>query len=258
MTTPTFAPGDPCWADLMTDDVEAAQKFYGELLGWTFESGDEETYGGYVTASKNGRQVAGLMAKQPDQQDMPSTWGIYLKSDDAEATAAAITAAGGQVVVPPMTVPEMGVMAIAEDPSGAFVGVWEPLSHGGYSLINEPGAVGWHELASRNYDAAVDFYRQAFGWDISVMEDTEDFRYSTLGEGDQARAGLFDAAKFLPEGVPSHWLIYLVVDNADEAARKVTELGGRVLEEPRDDPHGRHARVTDPSGAVFMLHQSLV
>ncbi|MDP5226672.1 VOC family protein [Arthrobacter sp. YJM1] len=257
MPTPSFVPGDPCWADLMTDDVEGAKKFYGELLGWTFEGSDEELYGGYVTASKDGKQVAGIMAKMPDQAEMPNTWSIYLRSTDAEATAAAVADAGGQVFVPPMTVPEMGVMAMASDPSGAVVGIWEPLGHAGYQLVNETGSVGWHELNSRGYEAAVEFYRKAFGWETSTMADTPEFRYTTLGEGEAARAGIFDANTFLPEGVPSHWQIFLVVDNADEAVKKIAELGGQVIAEPWDDPHGRHARVTDAQGAPFMLHQSL-
>ena len=54
--------GAPCWLDLMTSDVDRAKDFYGKLLGWEFEQGDEEKYGGYVTATKNGELVAGIMA----------------------------------------------------------------------------------------------------------------------------------------------------------------------------------------------------
>src|SRR5215831_12429600 len=31
-------PGKFVWADLVTDDVLKARKFYGELFGWTFQS----------------------------------------------------------------------------------------------------------------------------------------------------------------------------------------------------------------------------
>lgn len=50
MPKPTIAPGDPCWIDLSTSDVQASQDFYSSLFGWTYETGDEATYGGYVMA----------------------------------------------------------------------------------------------------------------------------------------------------------------------------------------------------------------
>lgn len=66
------------------------------------------------------------MQKQEDQATMPDTWSTYLRSDDAAATAASVTANGGQVYVEPMDVPEQGHMALFGDATGAAVGVWQP------------------------------------------------------------------------------------------------------------------------------------
>ena len=37
-----------------------------------------EEYGGYINFFKDGAQVAGLMAKQPEMGEMPDVWSIYL------------------------------------------------------------------------------------------------------------------------------------------------------------------------------------
>ncbi|WP_427004758.1 VOC family protein [Pseudarthrobacter sp. H2] len=257
MPTPEHSNGAPCWIDLMTSDTEKAKSFYGELFGWTFEAGDQEKYGGYITASKDGKSVAGVMQKMEAQAAMPDMWSTYLQTGDAEASAAAVTANGGQVYMEPMHVPEQGHMAIFGDPSGASIGVWQPLEHKGYQLAAEPGSPVWHELHTKDYDKAVKFYQDAFGWDTAVLSDTPEFRYTTLGAGDAAKAGILDASGFLPEGVPSNWIVYFGVENADAAIAKAVELGGSVVRPPEDTPYGRNATLTDPTGAIFMISQEL-
>lgn len=257
MPTPDHFNGAPCWIDLMTSDPDKAKSFYGALFGWTFVTGDQEKYGGYITASKNGKPVAGLMRKMEDQAAMPDMWSTYLRCDDAAATAAAVTANGGQVYVEPMEVPEQGHMAICADPSGAVVSVWQPGGHQGYELAAEPGAPVWHELHTKDYDKAVKFYQDVFGWDTNVLGDGPDFRYVTLGVGDTARAGILDASGFLPEGVPSSWQVYFGVENADAAVATAVERGGTVVQPPENSPFGRNATLTDPTGAIFMINQEL-
>src|SRR4051794_8739547 len=58
--------GTPCWVDYGAADLEATKKFYADLLGWEYTGGEPE-YGGYVTATRNGEQAAGLGPQQdPD------------------------------------------------------------------------------------------------------------------------------------------------------------------------------------------------
>jgi predicted enzyme related to lactoylglutathione lyase len=253
MPAPEITPGAPCWIDLMTSDIAKARQFYGELFGWEYQTGDEEKYGGYTTARKNGKTVAGLMQKDAEQAGMPDVWSTYLRSDDAEATAAAVTANGGQVYMPPMDVPEQGHMAIFGDASGAAVGVWQPREMRGYELVAEPGAAAWHELHTKDYDAAVKFYQNVFKWETDVMSDTPDFRYTTLGAGDSARAGIMDASGYLPAEVPSNWQVYFNVEDADASIEKAVSLGATVLDGPEDSPFGRLATLADPTGAIFKI-----
>lgn len=255
MPAPETTPGAPCWIDLMTSDIAKARQFYGELFGWEYQTGDEEKYGGYTTALKNGKTVAGLMQKDESQAGMPDVWSTYLRSDDAEATAAAVTANGGQVYMPPMDVPEQGFMAIFGDPSGAAIGIWQPREMRGFELVDEPGAAAWHELHTKNYDAAVKFYQDVFKWETDVMSDTPEFRYTTLGAGDAAKAGIMDASGYLPEEVPSSWHTYFAVENTDAAVEKAVAMGAAVIDPPQDTPYGRLATLTDPTGAMFKLMQ---
>jgi len=257
MAETTFRPGTPCWLDLMTSDVQGAREFYGRLLGWEFQTGDEEKYGGYVMSLLNGQPVAGIMGKQPEQADMPDVWSTYLGVEDAAATLEAVSAHGGTVLMPAMDVPEQGVMAIIMDPGQATVGVWQPTGMSGFGLSGEPGAPYWHELFTANFGPTLDFYRTVFGWDVSMMSDTDEFRYATLGEGMDASAGVMDASALVPAQMPPHWRVYFEVQDANAAAELVAELGGRVLDGPEDTPYGRILTAQDPFGAVFLLAQNL-
>ena len=255
MPKPTISPGAPCWVDLMTSDPERARQFYTELFGWTYETGDQEKYGGYIMAFKDGRAVAGIMQSQ--QAGIPDTWTTYLRVDDIDTTTSIAAAHGGQVYVEPMEVPEQGKMGMLADPGGAAVGLWEFAGHTGYELAAEPGSPAWHELFTRDYPATVKFYQDVFGWDTDVMSDTDEFRYTTLGSGDTAAAGIMDAGAWLPEGVPAHWRIYFAVENADAAVEKAAALGGSVVQPAEDTSFGRVAALTDPTGAMFLVVQEL-
>jgi predicted enzyme related to lactoylglutathione lyase len=239
------------WIDLFTSDPATSRAFYQELLGWTASEPNEE-FGGYFNFSKGDSLVAGGM-RNDGESGVPDHWNVYLAVEDAEATVAGAIAHGGGVIVPAMPVADLGSMAVVTDAGGAAIGLWQPGTHKGIGVIGEPGAPAWFELHTRDYEASVQFYKDVFGWDARTMSDTPDFRYTTLGEGDGALAGLMDSTNFLPEGVPAHWAVYLGVEDADAAVKTTTELGGSVVHEPHDTPYGRLALVADPTGAQFRV-----
>ncbi len=154
---------------------------------------------------------------------------------------------------PVMDVMDLGRMSMLLDPGGAAIGIWQPGLHKGFGVLGEPGAPSWFELHTRSYDDAVRFYREVFGWDTHTMGDEPEFRYTTLGEGDDALAGIMDGTGHLPEGVPSHWAIYFGADDTDATVDQVAKLGGSVLDPPQDTPYGRLAVVADCNGASFRL-----
>ncbi len=254
MNAQTFPAGAPCWIDLMTSNMSRSQEFYTALFGWTYETGDEEKYGGYVMAFKDGKSVAGLMQSQEDS-GYPDVWSTYLRVDDIAASADAARNAGGIVHLEPMDVPEQGKMAMLGDPSGASIGLWEFGGHTGFQSHEEPGAAAWHELHSKNYPAAVGFYRDVFGLQTSVMSDTPEFRYTNLVQDGRELAGIMDASAWLPEDAPSNWQVYFQTDDVDAAIAKALTLGATIINEAEDSPYGRVAGLTDCTGAMFKLVQ---
>jgi len=255
MTNRSSAPiGSPCWADLWTSDVEGSRRFYSELFGWEAQAPDPN-FGGYFIFTYNGAEVAGGMGDMGDMR-ADNSWKIYLATDDIGKTVKAAEADGAKIIAPPMAVADLGSQAVFIDPTGAHLGAWQAGTFPGFTVLNEDNTPGWFELQTRDYAAAVAFYRTVFGWDTKIESDTDDFRYTTMrnpsGEGELA--GIMDASGFLPPGAPSTWWVYWEASDLDGAVAKVGALGGSVVTTPEDTPYGRLATVADPSGAQFKLH----
>ena len=251
MPAPTLVPGAPCWIDLYTSDPERALDFYGGLFGWTkLDPGAE--YGGYFIFQRDGKAVGGCM-RNDGELGVPDTFTVYLTSDDVDRTAGAASAHGGNLIVEPMDVTENGRMAMVTDPGGAATGIWQPKRVHGFEVRNEIGTPAWFELHTAEYDRSVGFYREVFGWDARTMSEEPEFRYTTLGEGDDALAGIMDSSAFLPAGTPAVWSIYFAVEDADAALGRIVELGGAVEGDAEDTPYGRLAAATDPTGTRFKL-----
>jgi predicted enzyme related to lactoylglutathione lyase len=252
-TRDTAPAGAPCWVDLMSSDVDKARPFYTELFGWTAEEPNAE-FGGYFNFSKDGVLIAGGMTND-GSSGAPDCWNIYLASDDAQKTHDTALANGAQSIVEPMAVADLGTMGVLVDPGGAVIGQWQPGSHKGFGILGEPGTPAWFELHTRDFQKSVDFYRDVFRCDPHAMSDSDEFRYTTLNEGEEQLAGIMDAGAFLPDGVPAHWSVYFGTADTDATVAKAIELGGTVVLPAEDTPYGRLATLADPTGAIFKLVQ---
>lgn len=245
-------PGLVTWVDLQTPDLHGARRFYGELFGWSFEGGDDPATGYYTVARARGRMVAG-MASMGGEAPPPPTWSVYIAVESADDAAKRVAAAGGQVLAGPMDVPGgAGRLAYFADPTGATFGVWQAGLHSGAELVEEPGAMTWHEVYTRDLSRARDFYARVFGLEPRRM-DAPGIDYWTLHKGEAVIGGAMQMTRQFPPEVPSHWNTYFAVADADEAIRKVSALGGKVLQPPFDTPYGRMALVADPWGAQFCV-----
>jgi predicted enzyme related to lactoylglutathione lyase len=243
-----WPPGTPCWVDLGVKDIPKATAFYSRLFGWDINDTGPES-GGYCMCEIDGQPVAGIGASQGD---MPIFWTTYLASEDADATAAKIKAAGGQVMMDPFDVMDVGRMFIAVDPGGAFFGVWQARAHTGVRLANEPGSLIWSENMSRSYADNKAFYGAVFGYDFGDIG-TETMQYSTVDVDGRPVGGIGEIGANQSAETPASWSTYFAVADTDAAAAKVTALGGRVIAPPFDSPYGRMAVVADDQGAVFSL-----
>lgn len=245
--TPT---GAPVWVDLMTRDQAAAVDFYGRLLGWEHEAPNPD-FGGYLNFTLGGARIAGCMGSMDPA--LPDVWSVYLATDDIARTARDSVAHGGGVIVEPMAVGDLGWMAVLLDATGASIGAWQPGTHRGFGVVEDPGAPAWFELHTRDLPGASDFYRNVFGLDVKAVSDAPELRYSVLTHGDAEYAGIFDATADLPADVGPSWTVYFATADIDAAVATLTDLGGTVVSDPVDTPYGRLATVTDPTGAQFRL-----
>ena len=237
-----YAPGEPIWVDLATSDQAAAAAFYGALLGWT-STEPAPDMGGYASFLRDGRKVAGLVPLLAP--DAPVTWTVYLCSADAHETAARVEQAGGSALVAPMQVGELGSMAVFRDPEGAVFGVWQPGTHTGAELVDEPGSCTWVELTAASPADATRFYERVLGWQARVSE-----AYVELQLDGRSVAGVTD-----PSQGTGGWLPYFEVDDPGAAAERAQALGGTVVLPLTTFDGGSCAIVGDPQGAVFgLLH----
>jgi predicted enzyme related to lactoylglutathione lyase len=246
--SPDVPVGTPIWADLASSDLESSAAFYGAVLGWSRKPYDRDEYSDFLSGSN---EVGGMAPKVGDAHD---GWTIYLKVDDIEATVVAAAAAGGRVLHEPEDVSDIGRWALLEDPSGAEIAVWEAKTFHGFDAINEPGAPCWFELHTKDFATAVPFYEQVFGWTVTSIGDSDDFRMVVFGEPGTASAGIFDAARNALTD-RSQWMLYLAVEDADAAASLVTKHGGTVFDGPADTPFGRMSHAADSTGVLFSLIQ---
>jgi predicted enzyme related to lactoylglutathione lyase len=249
----SYPPGTPCWIDIGTD-LDAAKPFYTQLFGWTtMDAGPAEETGGYGFFMKGDQMVAGY---GPQQSPGPPFWSTYICTADADATAGKVTAAGGNVIMPPMDVMEAGRMAVFQDSAGGFFSVWQPGQHPGSGVVNEPGAFSWNELNSRDVDASIAFYESVFGWthETHTMEGPIG-SYTEWQLDGETIGGMLPMPPMVPAEVPQFWLVYFAVADLEASLAKVQELGGTVMMPGMTVDAGTFAVVMDPQGATLSLIQ---
>jgi predicted enzyme related to lactoylglutathione lyase len=248
------APGTFCWTDAGTTDVNAAKRFYGEVLGWSFFDrplGDGDVYS---MAQINGKSVAALYPQQRQmrEQGIPPHWLCYFSVKSADEAASKAASLGGKVIAPAFDVFDVGRMAVLQDPTGAAVAVWQPKKHIGAEVLKEPGAMTWHELLTTDTAAAEKFYKGLLGCEAKTM-DMGPMKYTIFSIGEQMVGGLMAISPEMGP-IPPNWVVYFQTDDCDAAAGRAQRGGGKVLAPPMDIPDvGRFAMLMDGQGAAFGL-----
>ena len=252
---PDYAPGTPSWVELSSPDPDASAAFYRDVLGWgVTEPGPAES-GGYRMFLCGDKNVAGLMGLM--QEGQPTAWATYVSVADADETAQKVQAAGGNAIVSPMDVMDLGRMAVFADPTGAVFGVWQPKAFAGADLVNEPVSLVWNEVHTRDPDTDKAFYSAVFGWTAGKpsFEGAPD-TYTVWQLDGKNVGGMMEMVEgMFPPDTPPHWSVCFAVADADATAAKAREHGGTVVAEPMDMPIGRFAAIVDPQGAWFTIMQ---
>ncbi len=287
-----YIPGVPCWVDASQPDPEAAVDFYGGLFGWEFEDVmPPSSEGKYFIArgeargssifDVSGKRHSGDVAAVrsiPEAAPRTAMWNTYFWVDSADEAASKVRDAGGRVVVEPFDFMNACRMGVFTDPEGAAFCVWMAKEHKGAQLVNDPGAVVFNGLNTRDVEGARSFYGSVFGWQTLAIGGGGQ-GWALPGYGDYLERYHPDLRKRMaeagaPEGfedlvasinpiaddrpdTPAHWSVTFATDDADATAAKATELGGKVVVPPFDAPWStgtytiRLTVLSDPQGATF-------
>ena len=253
-----YSKGEPCWADVQTPDVEAAKAFYAAVFGWTFRDFPTPDGRSYAQASMEGNLVSAIAPQNPDQQAArrPARWNMYFATDDARGLAEEIEQAGGEVEFGPEEIEDTGVMLFLKLPGGGTTGVWQAGTHTGSALYNEAGALSWTELLTPQPQAAVGFFQQVFGHEVTEYRQDDGGKYTTLMLDGAEVAGVAQGSEDADaEGSASGWQVYFGVSSAPEAVLAAVAAGAEVLVEPEyfEDAGTRVATLKDPQGGVFSV-----
>jgi predicted enzyme related to lactoylglutathione lyase len=252
----SHTPGTFSWAELATTDQNAGVAFYRALFGWDLKEqpmGPSDMYSMFLM---RGKEVAAAYSMRPEerQSGAPPHWNLYVTVADVDETVKRAEGQGASVFAPPFDVMDAGRMAILRDPAGAVFYVWQAKKHIGAKILNEPGALCWSELTTRDTKAAESFYTKLFGWTARHGAPSTAAEYTEFSNQGQPGVGMLPMPARMPAAVPSYWMPYFQVVDCDGATAKARELGASVMMPPQDIPKtGRFAILKDPQGAMFAV-----
>ncbi len=257
----TYREGVPCWIDAFQPDPEAAARFYGPLLGWTFDapvSMPEGMAGEYRTARCGGRLVAGI--GQAPTGLPAAAWTTYVAVEEIDVAVARAVDAGGAVVAGPTGHGDAGRVAVLTDPAGVGFGLWQAGTRPGAERVNEPGSWTMSSLHAPDGEQADAFYGAVLGWQADPVPGAPIAFWRLDGHvgGAPGQPMPRDVVAVLaPIGpgdpTPPHWSVAIRVADVDASAASAEHLGGSVLMPPTDTPGFRSAVIADPQGGVVAL-----
>ncbi|MFF8555532.1 VOC family protein [Streptomyces sp. NPDC015501] len=254
---PLTGPAAPCWVTLMTRDLESAQRFYGQVLGWSSRPGrlGED----FSVALRDEVPVAGVFAVSSAYQ-VAVAWTPYFAVEDANVAASRVRERSGTVAVGPLTLGK-GRGVLASDRDGASFGLWQRTAPSASAPAPDGHAHAWLRLRTRDaFDAAI-FYGEVLDW-ASGRPGACDVAY----EGDEVivrcqghplariSSGAVEAA--VDPLVRPHWQVQFPVADLAATVAAAERHGGSVVED-RAGFAGPEVTLRDPDGALFAVTEVL-
>lgn len=151
------------WYELLTTDMNAAERFYTAVAGWTLSPMNQGPHPYTMFMRSGDAPVAGVMTI-PQGMNFPPFWGMYVGVPSLEGGVAQIEKLKGSALSPVIDVPGIGRMRTMADPQGAAFSIYEPTNPPGAEAKPELGDVSWHELMTTDAAAGLKFYGELFGW----------------------------------------------------------------------------------------------
>ncbi|MBX9740248.1 MAG: VOC family protein [Beijerinckiaceae bacterium] len=249
--------GMPIWYELLTNDAVGSKKFYDAVIGWSIATQSGTPGVDYrMIATHGGDFVGGMMPLTDDMRSggAKPAWLFYIGVDDVDATAAAITAKGGSIHLPPFDIPQVGRIAMVADPQSNPFYIMRGASPEASAAWERSGMgkCNWNELATSDQTAGNAFYADIFGWTFPhKMEMPGDMGDYMFIEAAGETIGATMMAGVQP-GQPTGWQFYFRAPDIEAAAETVRAQGGMVHAGPMEVPGGDRIIVaSDPQGVNF-------
>lgn len=231
------------WHDLLTDDVEAAQKFYGNVFGWTFESKRD-----YIQIFNAHDLIGGMLqVRSSDEQKTKAVWLPSMSVANVDKSVQYLKSKKSKVLKGPLDMEERGKGVLVSDPQGAEIVLLHTKDGDPKDGTPQVGDWLWNELWTNTPKESYAFYRHIGGYDGYTMRDG----YRILQSKGKWRAGIRDISE---EALNAQWIPAIRVSDLKETISKVRSSGGEVLISPHEELHnGNVALIADTKGAVVII-----
>jgi predicted enzyme related to lactoylglutathione lyase len=233
LATELIRDGDLGYVSWWTPDADRAARFFGHVLGWSYD-----TDRGPRRHLRNTSLSTGI-----DGGHAGSRLFCCYAVHDLDAALERVRAAGGEAQAAEEA--PFGRIATCTDPQGLEFAVWQA---GGQLTRPALNGVRAGDLSYVTYGAPSsatfrDFYAAVLGWTFSP---------GRVGDGWEPT----DVAPMsgVAGGVETTWIVPMwKVDDVEAAAARVVGAGGTIIEEPARQPYGMSALCADDQGGRFYL-----
>jgi predicted enzyme related to lactoylglutathione lyase len=115
------------WVDLTVPNADDVRDFYQAVVGWTTTAVDMGGYSDYMmNAPDAGEGISGVCWKRGVNADLPSQWLMYITVADLDASIAATSERGGEILAGPRGMGSYGRYCVIRDPAGAVCALIQP------------------------------------------------------------------------------------------------------------------------------------
>ncbi len=240
--------GMPCWVDIIVSTQEQhhdLRAFLSALYGWEWQLGGPEM-GYYAIALANGAPVLGVGIGE-GANPQPK---VYFATSGIEKSLITASMLGATVVMPAITVPGAGEMAVLVDPLRATFGLWQAGDFSGFGVVHEINTPGWFDHVSDDPKAAGDFYEALTGHTHTSPDES----MRILRNGDE----WFASVSYPQVGNEPRWNPIYVVDFAPTHPRQPCPVtAGTILVEEMPVPGSAICVFTEPvNGTVMTVMQA--
>jgi len=231
------------WHDLITDDVKAARKFYGDVFGWTFE-----TKRAYTQIYNQKNLIGGMMQITPaEEKKAKAVWLPSMSVANVDRSVEYIKSKKGEVLKGPLDMKNRGRGVLVSDPEGAHIVLLHTKDGDPKDMRPKVGDWLWNELWTNTPKKSHTFYRHLAEYDGYEVRD----EYRILKQKGKWRAGIRDISK---EELKPRWVATIRVSDLKETISKVKSSGGEILVSPHEElVDGNVALIADNRGAVVII-----